>query len=88
MYAFSYLILLGEAKDPKGVLRSIDDYMAEVHASGEMDHVRWQKSLWAKSSGGNSEADGTMDECAGYLKWFIRERMKTMDAAYPAPNAE
>ncbi len=78
-------ILLGEAEDPDGVLRSVDAYMEEVARSLEMDHVRWIKSLWAQKSGGNTRIGDTPASCAAFLKNFIRTHMEVLDKAYPQP---
>ena len=83
VYRPALQILLGKARDDTGTLLSIDEYAARVHASGEMDHVRWPATLWAEYQAFNVDASGTMDECAEYLKWYVRERMEGMDAAYP-----
>ena len=49
----------------------------------DMDHVRWSKTYWAKSTGANTRIGNTPDSCASYLKEFIRTHMNAMDKAYP-----
>ena len=86
VYRPAYLILLGEETDETGTLRSIDEYTEEIRASADMDHIRWERRTWNKISSGNLNAGETPDECAEFLKQFIRKRMKAMDEAYPAPQ--
>ena len=76
-------ILLGEAEDPSGILRSIDEYAEEIRQSEKMDHVRWSRVTWNRESGGNLHSGNTLDECTAFLKDFIRTRIKTLDKAYP-----
>ena len=76
-------ILLGEAEDPSGILRSIDEYAEEVRQSEIMDHARWSKATWNKESGGNPQSGKNLDECVAFLKGFILTRVKTLDKAYP-----
>ena len=86
VYRPAYLILLGEEKDETGMLHSIDAYTEEIRASTNMDHLRWERRTWNKISAGNLNAGETPDECAAFMKQFIRKRMKAMDEAYPAPR--
>lgn len=83
VYRPACLILLGEAVDPSGTLRSIDEYMDEIRASAAMDNTRWNKTIWNQQSGGNPRAGNNLNECAEYLKNFIRVRMAALDKAYP-----
>ena len=83
IYRPAYLILLGEMTDSSGILCSVDTYTEEVRFSADMDHVRWSKTYWAKSTGANTRIGNTPDSCASYLKEFIRTHMNAMDKAYP-----
>ena len=86
VYRPAYLILLGEETDKTGTLRSIDQYMEEIRDSAVMDHTRWSRTTWNQKSGGNTHAGETPEECAAFLKEFIRTHMATMDKAYSVPN--
>lgn len=85
VYRRAYLILLGEETDETGTLLSIDAYTEELRSSTNMDHTRWNRSTWNQKSGGNQQAGETPDECAAFMKEFIRAHMKVMDKAYPEP---
>lgn len=85
VYRHAYLILLGEETDETGVLRSIDEYTEEIRSAALMDHTRWGRKTWSEKSGGNLDAGETPEQCAAFLKQFIRTHMKVMDNAYPDP---
>ena len=85
IYRPAYLILLGEAEDETGTLRSIPQYMEEIYDAAVMDHIRWNRSTWNRVSLGNTKAGETPEECAAFLMKFIRTHMNVMDKAYPNP---
>ena len=86
VYRPAYLILLGEEMDETGTLHSIDAYTEEIRDCTNMDHMRWERRTWNELSAGNLYAGETPDECAAFMKQFIRKRMIVMDEAYPAPQ--
>ncbi len=85
VYRHAYLILLGEETDETGTLLSVDAYTDEIRSSTLMDHTRWNKTTWRSETGGNPKAGEKPDECAAFIKEFIRAHMKVMDKAYPEP---
>lgn len=72
-------VLLGEKEGGEGhILRSLDDYRAEIEASAQMNFARW---------GVNSAASGpysgeSFDHAFRYLKDWIRRRTEWMDGAF------
>ena len=68
-------ILLGEEKDPSGILRSLDDYAAGVRTSQLCDAVRWPyEYVRKKFQFHNRKTGADFDQQIEYLRGYITER--------------
>ena len=78
-------VFLGENKDPTGVLRSIDEYAAEVRRSGQCDAVRWPYSMtWAISRRVDKSMGNSFDKQIKYLREYIRQRRPVLNKYFRA----
>ena len=87
IYAPALDILLGNAVDPKGRLKSIDEYAEAIRSSAECDLIRYtltnRKTYWSNMQ---TSMGGTYEGNLNYLKKFISERKQALDAAYSPDN--
>lgn len=68
-------ILLGEEKDPDGVLLPIDEYTSQVSAAAAMDYIRWPALGGEDYSGVAGKRIGkTFESNITYLTNYVRER--------------
>lgn len=72
-YAPMLRVLLGEEKDPNGILRSIDEYGAEVAASAEMDNIRWPIAK-LRQDNFNPNTGATPKDNIKYLQGYVERR--------------
>lgn len=82
VYQPALAILLGERRDEKGILRSIDEYGQEVRASVLMNDVRWSYGRWSQEQKFNSAQGRNIDECIIYLKRYLSTRRVSLDKAF------
>ncbi|MBR1585882.1 MAG: CotH kinase family protein, partial [Clostridia bacterium] len=82
IYAPALNILLGKAKDPAGVLKSIDQYAAEVKRSATMDLIRWPNSLRNTYNYINRNTGSNFEEQVKYLKNYLQKRKAALDKAF------
>ena len=78
VYAPALRILLGEEKDPRGILLSLDEYAREIAASAEMDNIRWPISK-NRGTNFNTHTGSTPKANVEYLRNFIQRRMEFLD---------
>ena len=71
-------VLLGQEKDPKGILRSIEEYGAEVAASAEMDNIRWPISVMRQGNF-NPNTGTTPAKNIQYLQKYVANRMEFLN---------
>lgn len=80
-------ILLGRERDPAGILRSVDEYAAEVAVSAQADFFRWRDPPLSRYLYENYYDTGTGDsfeEQVAYLKAYLALRLEALDAFFPA----
>ncbi len=73
-------ILLGRRQDPAGILRSLDEYAAEIAASAALDNVRWRIAVH-RNSNYNLTGD-TPEENIAFLHDYITRRMNFLNAQW------
>jgi len=72
-------VLLGEKeRQAEGILKSLDEYRAEIEASAAMNFARWG----INSDASAKEAGESFDHAFRYLKNWIAERTAWMDGQY------
>lgn len=71
-------VLLGQEKDPRGILRSIEEYGAEVAASAEMDNIRWPISIMRQENF-NPNTGTTPAKNIEYLLGYVERRMEFLN---------
>ena len=77
VYEPALRILLGEEKDPKGVLRSLDEYAEEIAASAALENIRWR---FVPYRFGNMNQTGDKpEENFDFLRNFISMRKSFLD---------
>ena len=69
-------IILGEEKDPAGLLRSLDGYAEAIAESAEMNLARYPYNGASVDTGRN------LQENIEYLRTFIRERREFLEDAW------
>ena len=74
-------VLLGQEKDPNGVLRSIDEYGAEVAASAEMDNIRWPIAK-LRQDNFNAKTGSTPAQNIEYLRGYIERRLEFLNSQW------
>ncbi|NLD83922.1 MAG: hypothetical protein GX637_07120 [Clostridiales bacterium] len=79
-------ILLGKAEDPRGILKSIDEYAREVRVSGNLDLLRWPSSLRNTYAYINTKTGNDFDEQVNFLKNYLTKRQPALDKAFPAAS--
>ena len=80
VYAPALEILLGLRKDPAGILRSLDEYAAEVAASAALENVRWRIAV-NRNTNYNLTGD-TPEENIAFLHDYITRRMNFLNAQW------
>lgn len=80
-YAPMLHVLLGQEKDPKGILRSVDEYAAEIAASAEMDNARWPIAM-LRQDNFNQNTGVTPEKNIEYLKRYIERRMEFLNTKW------
>ena len=75
-------ILLGKAKDPKGVLKSLDQYAAAIKASAYMDLARWPINTRHVYKGMNTHSGNTLEESVQFIKTYIAKHKAVLDKLY------
>ena len=75
-------ILLGEGKDPTGVLLSIDEYADMVEQAAEMDILRWESLNYNKNNPASKKTGKTFSSNITYLKSFVRARRDWLDTQW------
>ena len=75
-------ILLGEGKDPAGVLLSIDEYADMVEQAAEMDILRWESLNYNKDNPASKKTGKTFSSNITYLKSFVRARRDWLDTQW------
>lgn len=79
-YVPAQAILLGEKEDASGILRSLDDYAAEVRASQLCDAVRWPyEYVRKKFQHHNRKTGATFDQQIEYLRGYITQRRPALN---------
>lgn len=79
-YVSAQAILLGEEKDPSGILKPLDDYAAEVRASQLCDAVRWPYDYVRKKfQHHNRKTGATFDQQIEYLRGYITQRRPALN---------
>ena len=73
-------ILLGLRKDPSGVLRSLDEYAAEVAGTAALDNVRWRIASH-RNQVFNMTGD-TPEENIAFLRDYITRRMNFLNSEW------
>lgn len=81
-YRPAILILLGQEKDPQGILRSIDEYAAEVRVSAETDFFRWPFPFSPELERYNVETGDSFDGQIAFLKDYLSVRLGALDAFF------
>ena len=86
-FAPALAILLGEKKDSKGILKSIDEYAAEVRSSQLCDAVRWPyEYIWKLYPQLNKATGKTFDAQIEYLRNYIDQRIPALDRHFRLEN--
>ncbi|MBO6040820.1 MAG: CotH kinase family protein [Oscillospiraceae bacterium] len=81
-YRPAILILLGRETDPQGILRSIDEYAAEVRISAETDFFRWPFPFSPELKRYNLESGSSFDGQIAFLKDYLSVRLGALDAYF------
>ena len=81
-YRPGILILLGRGTDPQGILRSIDEYAAEVRVSAETDFFRWPFPFSPELKRFNMETGDSFDGQIAFLKDYLSVRLGALDAFF------
>ncbi len=79
-------ILLGQRTDPEGVLRSLDEYAAEIAASAAMDNIRWP--ITAHRGSTFTRAGDTPEENIAFLRDYITRRKNFLDLQWLVDEAQ
>ncbi len=88
-FAPALAILLGEKKDPNGIIKSIDEYAEEVRTSQLCDAVRWPYDYIWRSSQPLNKATGTdFDKQVNYLRNFITQRVPALNRHFENGNSQ
>ena len=82
VYTHALAILLGEEKDPAGILRSLDEYAEEIGDSAQMDWTRWPLKVRHAYPNFNETTGKTFQDNIEYLRKFIFQRKAVLDAAF------
>lgn len=82
-YRPAILILLGRETDPQGVLRSIDEYAAQVRVSAETDFFRWPFPFSPELKRYNLDSGDSFDKQIAFLKEYLSLRLDALDAFFP-----
>lgn len=77
VYEPALRILLGEEKDPKGILRSLAEYGEEIAGSAALDNIRWE--ITAHRHGAMNQTGDTPEENIAYLQDYISKRKAFLD---------
>jgi hypothetical protein len=75
-------ILLGRETDPQGILRSIDEYAAEVRVSAETDFFRWPFPFSPELKRYNLDSGNSFDGQIAFLKDYLSVRLGALDAFF------
>ena len=82
-------ILLGEKKDSKGRIQSIDEYAAEVRTSQLCDAVRWPyEYIWKLYPQLNKATGKTFDGQIEYLRDYITQRIPALNRHFRLENSK
>ena len=80
-YAPMLRVLLGEEKDPNGILRSIEEYGAEIAASAEMDNIRWPLAI-LRQANFNANTGVTPQQNRTYLQGYVQRRLEFLNSKW------
>ena len=80
VYEPALRILLGEAKDPQGILRSLTEYGDEIAGSAALDNIRWRIASH-RPVGFNLTGD-TPAENIAFLQDYIAKRKSFLDGRW------
>ena len=75
-------ILLGQEKDPNGILRSVDEYAERVKVSAQMDFFRWENPLQPFYRYYNSATGDTFEKQIRFIKEYLALREYALDSFF------
>lgn len=71
-------VLLGQSKDPNGILHSVEEYGAAIAASAEMDNIRWPIAQ-LRQDNFNPKTGATPVQNIQYLAEYIERRLEFLN---------
>ena len=77
VYEPALRILLGEEKDPKGILRSLAEYGEEIAGSAALENIRWEITTYRH--GALNLTGDTPEENISFLQDYISKRKAFLD---------
>lgn len=82
VYAPALEMLLGLREDPEGVVKSLDEYAAEVRASTEMDHVRWPVGNNRSNNRFNINTGATPEKNVEFIRGWLQRRLEFLNSQW------